>query len=48
MPPEVVGIVQQIEDYAKLADIVASHLAVKIPDRQAILETTVVTEHMRL
>ena len=48
VPPEVVGIVQQIEDYAKLADIVASHLAVKIPDRQAILETTVVTEHMRL
>src|SRR5580693_58333 len=27
--PEVVGVVQQIEDYAKLADTVASHLAVK-------------------
>ena len=38
--PEVVGVVQQIEDYAKLADTVASHLAVKIPDKQAILETT--------
>ena len=37
--PEVVGVVQQIEDYAKLADTVASHLAVKIPDKQAILET---------
>ena len=46
MPPEVVGVVQQIEDYAKLADIVASHLAVKIPDRQAILETTAVTERL--
>src|SRR5262252_1086711 len=46
VPPEVVGIVQQIEDYAKLADIVASHLALKIPDRQAILETTVVTERL--
>ena len=32
--PEVVGVVQQIEDYAKLADTVASHLAVKIPDKQ--------------
>ena len=28
--PEVVGVIQQIEDYAKLADTVASHLAVKI------------------
>src|SRR5438128_5057392 len=46
VPPKVVGIVQQIEDYAKLADIVASHLALKIPDRQAILETTSVTERL--
>src|SRR6266536_6638737 len=46
VPPEAVGIVQQIEDYAKLADTVASHLALKIPDRQAILETTVVTERL--
>src|SRR5712692_1691252 len=44
--PEVVGVVQQIEDYAKLADTVASHLAVKIPDKQAILETTKVTERL--
>src|SRR5438876_2257951 len=36
--PEVVGVVQQIEDYAKLADMVASHLAVKISDKQLILE----------
>src|ERR1700680_384796 len=43
VPPEVVGVVQQIEDYAKLADTIASHLALKIPDRQAILETTAVT-----
>ena len=41
--PEVVGVVQQIEDYAKLADTVASHLAVKIPDKQDILETPSVT-----
>jgi ATP-dependent Lon protease len=37
--PEVVGVVHQIEDYGKLADNVASHLAIKIPDKQAILET---------
>ncbi len=44
--PEVVGVVQQIEDYAKLADTVASHLAVKIPDKQTVLETPVVTERL--
>src|SRR5881394_441518 len=44
--PEVVGVVQQIEDYAKLADTVASHLAVKIPDKQLILETASVTERL--
>src|SRR6516164_1812348 len=46
VPPEVVGVVRRIEDYAELADIVASHLALKIPDRQAILETTAVTERL--
>src|SRR5476651_2710352 len=44
--PEVVGVVQQIEDYAKLADTVASHLAVKIPDKQQILETMAVAERL--
>ena len=44
--PEVVGVVQQIEDYGKLADMIASHVALKIPDRQAILETTAVTERL--
>src|SRR5919109_4531375 len=44
--PEVIGVVQQIEDYAKLGDTVASHLAVKIPDKQAILETPSVTERL--
>src|SRR5256712_12743046 len=46
VPPEVVGVVQQIEDYAKLADTVASHLALKIPDKQLILETPSVTERL--
>src|ERR1700723_1442967 len=44
--PEVVGVVQQIDDYAKLADTVASHLAVKIPDKQLVLEIPVVTERL--
>ena len=44
--PEVVGVVQQIDDYAKLADTVASHLAVKIPDKQGILETPSIAERL--
>src|SRR5689334_15395625 len=44
--PEVVGVIQQIEDYAKLADTVASHLAVKISDKQGILETASVSERL--
>ena len=44
--PEVVGVVQQIEDYGKLGDTVASHLAVKIPDKQTVLETTAVPERL--
>ena len=44
--PEVVGVIQQIEDYAKLVDTVASHLAVKIPDKQDILETVSVTQRL--
>ncbi|SFK13696.1 endopeptidase La [Methylocapsa palsarum] len=44
--PEVVAAVTQIEDYSKLADTVASHLAVKISDKQAVLETTSVTKRL--
>ena len=44
--PEVIGVVQQIEDYGKLGDTVASHLAVKIPDKQTVLETTSVPERL--
>src|SRR6202795_2503719 len=43
---EVVGVVQAITDFAKLGDTVASHLAVKIADRQGILETLTVTERL--
>ncbi len=44
--PEVLGTVTQIEDYSKLADTVASHLAIKIADKQEILETTSVTNRL--
>ncbi len=44
--PEVVSAVTQIEDYSKLADTVASHLAVKIADKQAVLEMTAVTKRL--
>ena len=44
--PEVVGVVQQIDDFAKLADTVASHLAVKIADQQADPGDAVVTERL--
>src|SRR5271157_569817 len=40
--PEVVGVVRQVDDYGRIADTVASHLAVKISDKQAILETTAI------
>jgi len=46
VPPEAVGVVQQIDDYAKLADTIASHLPLKIPDGQAILQTAAVTERL--
>jgi ATP-dependent Lon protease len=44
--PEVLGTVSQIEDYAKLADTIASHLAVKISDKQDVLETATVSERL--
>ena len=42
--PEVLGTIGQIEDYSKLADTIASHLAIKIADKQEMLEITTVSE----
>jgi ATP-dependent Lon protease len=39
IPPEVLVSLNQIEDPSKLADTVASHLALKISDKQELLET---------
>ncbi len=44
--PEVLGAINQIDDYSKLADTVASHLAVKIPEKQEILAIFSVTERL--
>jgi ATP-dependent Lon protease len=44
--PEVLGTVSQIDDYSKLADTIASHLAVKISEKQEILEITTVSERL--
>jgi ATP-dependent Lon protease len=44
--PEVIGVVSQIDDASKLADTVASHLAVKIADKQAVLEQKLVSARL--
>ena len=44
--PEVLSAVSNIDDYAKLADTVASHLAVRIPEKQEILALTSVVERL--
>jgi len=44
--PEVVGATSQIDDYSKLADTVASHLAIKIPEKQEMLATLSVRERL--
>ena len=44
--PEVVGAASQIEDFSKLADTVASHLAIKIPEKQEMLATLSVKQRL--
>ncbi len=46
IPPEVLVSINQIEEPGKLADTVASHLALKIPEKQQLLETAVVSERL--
>ncbi|MDP6591432.1 MAG: endopeptidase La [Alphaproteobacteria bacterium] len=46
IPPEVLVSVNQIDDSGKLADTVASHLALKIPDKQELLEIDSVQERL--
>ncbi|MFE0753405.1 endopeptidase La [Inquilinus sp. NPDC058860] len=46
IPPEVLVSVNQIEDGAKLADTIAAHLSLKIPEKQQILEIASITERL--
>jgi ATP-dependent Lon protease len=46
IPPEVLVSVNQIEDPSKLADTVASHLGLKINDKQELLEVSSVSERL--
>jgi ATP-dependent Lon protease len=45
-PPEALVSINQIEETSKLADTIASHLALKIAEKQEILETETVTERL--
>jgi len=46
--PEIVGAASQIDDYSKLADTVASHLSIKIPEKQEILATISVKKRLEM
>jgi len=46
VPPEVLVSINQIEDPSKLADTVASHLALKVADKQDVLEIASVPERL--
>ncbi|MFO1059550.1 MAG: endopeptidase La [Dongiaceae bacterium] len=46
IPPEVLVSINQIEEPGKLADSVASHLALKISEKQELLETETVSERL--
>jgi ATP-dependent Lon protease len=46
IPPEVLVSINQIDDPGKLADTVASHLALKIPEKQELLEIDSVAQRL--
>jgi ATP-dependent Lon protease len=46
IPPEVLVSINQIEDFSKLADTIASHLTLKIPEKQQLLEIASVAERL--
>jgi ATP-dependent Lon protease len=46
VPPEVLVSLQQIDDPGKLADTIAAHLSLKIPEKQELLETTSLAERL--
>ena len=46
IPPEVLVSINQIDEPSKLADTIASHLTLKIPEKQELLEAETVTERL--
>ena len=46
VPPELLATLSGIDDPSRLADTVAAHLAIKLEDKQAILEIDVVAERL--
>ena len=46
IPPEVLVSINQIEDPSKLADTIASHLQLKIPEKQELLEASEVSQRL--
>ena len=46
LPPEVWAAVSQIQDASELADVVASHLTIKVKDKQAFLEMASLKERL--
>src|SRR6201996_2505632 len=46
IPPEVLVSINQIEEPSKLADTVASHLNLKIPEKQQLLELETISERL--
>ena len=46
IPPEVLVSINQIDEPGKLADTMASHLSLKIPEKQQLLETPTVAERL--
>lgn len=46
IPPEVLVSINQIDDIAKLTDTIASHLTLKIADKQGILEIPTISERL--
>jgi ATP-dependent Lon protease len=46
VPQEVLATIGQITDHSKLADTIAAHLAIKIPEKQELLEMTSVAQRL--
>ncbi len=46
VPQEVLASVGQITDHSKLADTIAAHLAIKIPEKQELLEMNAVAQRL--